>query len=57
MKLNQNGRFDLVHENIAFLTGVPVAFALVPFIMDLVNGHDSTSDITIKRASAEDDIS
>ena len=48
---------DVVYEANVFLAGVPIAFALVPFIMDLVNGHDITSDITIQRAREEDGIS
>ena len=52
-------KLDVVYEANIFLVGVPIAlnFALVPFIMDLVNGHDITGDITIQRAREEDGIS
>ena len=35
----------------------PIVFVIVPFIVDLVNGHDHTSDIVVLRAEMKDDIS
>ena len=30
-----------------FLTAVPIAFVLIPFIVDMANGRDDTSDIVV----------
>ena len=42
---------------IYFLAAVPIAFVLVPFIVDMVNGRDDTSDIVVHRAKMKEGIS
>ena len=41
---------------ISLVTAVPIAFVLLPFIVDMANGRDSVSDIIIQRAKTKDDI-
>ena len=40
-----------------FFAVVPIAVVLIPFIVDMANGQDITSDIIVQRAKMEDDLS
>ena len=42
---------------VIIFAAVPFIFVIVPFIVDLVNGYDHTSDIIVQRAEMKDDIS
>ena len=36
---------------------LPIVVILIPFIVDMVNGQDTMSDIIVQRAKMKDDIS
>ena len=47
----------IVAIDVILSAAVPIAFVIVPFIMDLANGHDVTSDIIVQRPKMKDDLS
>ena len=40
-----------------FFAVIPSVFVLVPFIVDMANGHDDTNDIIVQRAKTKEEIS
>ena len=46
---------DLMHCSLN--AALPIVVILIPFIVDMVNGQDTMSDIIVQRAKMKDDIS
>ena len=46
---------DLIHCPLN--AALPIVVILIPFIVDMVNGQDTMSDIIVQRAKMKDDIS
>ena len=41
---------------VCMCAAVPIVFILVPFVIDMTNGHDIAGDIIMQRGIAKDDI-